>query len=423
MKKLVTALGAAVLLHAVAALSQQATASAEIPAEEWERFKAEFAAMADRLSALEAENARLRATAASAIPVEDLNAEVALVKEQNRKSSWTETVRWKGDFRYRVEEIDRQGENSRERNRIRARAALIATPSPTIEVGLGMASGGDNPVSTNQTLGGGGSSKELRLDLAYVTWSGLENTAVSAGKFSNPFYRAGGSQLIWDSDFRPEGFAAGWRHERLFATAAYSFLESDSNAGDDVFWGVQVGATLPVLDNLSLTAAAKYLEIPSKGRFAFDADDPDFFGNSFVLVNGDPLYAVDYDLFNASLELSYSIFDWPVSTFADFVRNTAADELDTGYILGFSIGEGSVPGHWDFSYQYQDLEADGAFGLINDSNFADGSTDGKGHRLAARYHIRKSWYVAATWFDNQVGVDLGDDVGYKRLVLDTSFKY
>ena len=110
MKKLVTALGAAVLLHAVAALSQQATASAEIPAEEWERFKAEFAAMADRLSALEAENARLRATAASAIPVEDLNAEVALVKEQNRKSSWTETVRWKGDFRYRVEEIERDYE-------------------------------------------------------------------------------------------------------------------------------------------------------------------------------------------------------------------------------------------------------------------------------------------------------------------------
>ena len=64
--------------------------------------------------------------------------------------------------------------------------ALVAKITDTREVGFGMATGGDDPVSTNQTLGGGGSTKDVRLDLAYATWTGLENTALTAGKFANP---------------------------------------------------------------------------------------------------------------------------------------------------------------------------------------------------------------------------------------------
>ena len=55
--------------------------------------------------------------------------------------------------------------------------ALVAKPTDTTEVGLGMATGGDDPVSTNQTLGGGGSTKDVRLDLAYADLDG-------AGKYA-----------------------------------------------------------------------------------------------------------------------------------------------------------------------------------------------------------------------------------------------
>ncbi len=47
------------------------------------------------------------------------------------------------DFRYRYEEIDVEDIDTRERNRIRARAALIAALPNDVEIGLGIATGGD----------------------------------------------------------------------------------------------------------------------------------------------------------------------------------------------------------------------------------------------------------------------------------------
>lgn len=98
---------------------------------------------------------------------------------------------WKGDFRYRYENFDVEGKDNRNRNRVRARAALITQVTPTIKVGLGQASGGDDPVSTNQALGGGGSTKDLRLDMAYFDWNILKDTHVHGGKFSNHIHKSG----------------------------------------------------------------------------------------------------------------------------------------------------------------------------------------------------------------------------------------
>ena len=72
---------------------------------------------------------------------------------------------------------------------------------------FGVATGSSDPVSTNQTLGQGNSSKNLVLDLAYVQWqTPISGLKLRAGKFSNPIMRAGGSGLVWDGDLRPEGF-------------------------------------------------------------------------------------------------------------------------------------------------------------------------------------------------------------------------
>ena len=68
------------------------------------------------------------------------------VGERMAAVSWAERMRWKGDFRYRYENIDEEGKDGRNRNRIRARAALEADVTPTVKVGLGLATGGDDPV-------------------------------------------------------------------------------------------------------------------------------------------------------------------------------------------------------------------------------------------------------------------------------------
>jgi Putative porin len=423
MKKVISVAVASVLFGT-------AGANAGIPEGEWEQFKAQFAAMSKRVNALEAENQELRALAGAqaginVVTVEDLNAtnaEIASLKAQNKSTSWAEKVKWQGDFRYRYESIEQDGRDDRDRNRIRARAGLIAKPSDTTEVGLALATGGDDPVSTNQTLGGGGSTKEIRLDLAYATWRGIENTFLTFGKFKNPYKLVQKSSLIWDGDFRPEGVTAGWDNGTFFAIAEYSYIEADSRDDDDGIWGAQIGANFSLFDTMKLTIAGKYLDIPTAGREAIFDDD--FFGNSFIIDdNGNEVFEYDYKLYNGSAELAFSLFDMPLSVYGDYVKNDDADSLDTGYLAGVKLGKAKKQGSWQLQYQYEDLEADATLGLVTDSDFMGGGTDGEGHKFSGKYAIHDRWTLGATYFDGTRGQDLGSDADYKRLMIDTAFKY
>jgi hypothetical protein len=406
-----------------AALFSSAGVQASVSDAEWEQFKADFAEMSKRVSTLEAENQRLKESQGTTVPIEDLQRDVATLKSRSEAGSWTDNIALKGDFRYRYEDIDEDGKDSRDRNRIRARAALTAKTSATTKVGLGVASGGDDPVSSNQTLGNAGSSKDLNIDLAYFTWAGLENSSLTMGKFANEYYRAQKSGLIFDGDYRPEGISLSWANDTFFATASYQFIESDSKEDNDGIVGVQLGAMFDLGDVAKVTTTAMYLDIPSKGRQAWDQDDPDFFGNSSVMEDGVEVYAYDYTLFNASVDVGMELLEMPFNVYLDYVQNDDADDLDTGYIAGIKFGKAKDKGTWQVQYQYQDLEADATLGLLSDSDFSGGGTDGKGHKFSGKYAIDTSWTIGATYFDNDRGVDLGSDAGYKRLMIDTAFKY
>jgi hypothetical protein len=416
MKKILAVAVSSVLLGS-------AGASAAVSDADLLELKAQMAAMAQRLSTLEAENNQLRELSNTTVTeLEVTKEDLASVKQKESKVSWAETVKWKGDFRYRYEDIQQDNKDDRDRNRIRARAHLVAKPSTTTEVGLGLATGGDDPVSTNQTLGGGGSTKDIKLDLAYFTWTGLENTALTAGKFKNPFYTEQKSGLIWDGDFRPEGAALQWAGDMFFANASYSYIDSDSNSDyDEAYWGAQVGAKFALFDNIKLTAAAGYLDIPTKGLAAIY--DGDFFGNSSIIKNGEEVYEYDYNLYHGSLGLSFELFDMPMSVYGDFVQNDDADDYDTGYIAGIKLGSAKKKGSWQVAYQYEQLEANAVLGLTTDSDFMGGGTDGEGSKLGAKYMLDDKWYIGATYFDGDTGVDLGGDDSYQRLQVDTGFKY
>ncbi len=134
-----------------------------------QQFKAQFEAMSERVNALEAENQKLRAATQKTVKVEDLaatNAQVVSLMNKTTASSWAEKVQLKGDYRFRYEYIDKEDTDSQTRWRIRARPLLVAKPQPDIEVGFGLGSGSDDPVSTNQTLGGGSTSKPM----SGLTW-------------------------------------------------------------------------------------------------------------------------------------------------------------------------------------------------------------------------------------------------------------
>jgi Putative porin len=388
------------------------------------QLKADFAAMSQRLNALEQENLQLRELSETTVTELELaQTEISKSREARSASSWSERIKWKGDFRYRYENIDVEDRDTRERNRVRARAALVASLPSNTTVGLGVASGGSDPVSSNQTLGSGNDTKDLRLDLAYFTWKATDHIALTAGKYSNPLYKPQKSALLWDGDWRPEGVSATWGGDNLFVNFIGNWLESDTRRDNDEFaWGVQGGTTLALGEAVSLTASLGYYDFPTKGNEPYFDDD--FFGNSSV----DGVYEYNYEMVEVGADLMLNLFGLPFDLFAHYVQNQDADDYDTGYLAGAKIGKAKDKGSWQLAYQYQDLEADAVLGLLSDSDFAGGGTDGKGHRLSGAYALNKQWKVGFTWFlNNEAGeknlAEEGGALDYDRFMLDTVFKY
>jgi hypothetical protein len=406
----------------------QAASDADLSA-----LRAQLLALSERLDRLEDENRSLsasnadllRANQETAVAVtavsEKTEAVATALEEQAAETDWTDSIHWKGDFRYRFESFDIEGTPDRNRNRVRARAALIADVTPTIEVGLGLASGGDDPVSSNQTLGGGGSTKELRMDLAYFDWSGMTNTHVFGGKFKNYIHRSGKNALLWDGDWRPEGTGFKWGNDMFFTNALGTWIESDSKKEQSFAYLSQAGIRLPIGDALKLTAGVGYHVFDTAGSASFFGDDNDFFGNSFDPATNTYLY--DYEELELFADITFDLFGHPAQVFGNFAQNQAVDEYDTAYALGFKFGKARNKGQWEFGYIYQELEADSVLGLLTDSDFGGGGTDSKGHILKGSYAIAKNFNAKFTYFINDVGLKSGEPIDFKRLQLDLSFNY
>ncbi len=375
---------------------------------------------------VEALTARVSQLEQSDVELRERNAELAkaasLPTAANEKLAWAERIQVNGDFRYRYENID-DADNDKDRNRSRMRARIEAQAQVNEDwkVGFGLASGSDDPVSSNQTFGNGGSSKGINLDLAYFDWSGLANTHVLGGKFKTPFYKPGGHALLWDDDYRPEGLAANYANGAFFANGAFLYLESDDRAGKqnaESIWGTQIGLNTALTDTTRLIVGLGYYDIPVAGGKPFYSSSS--FGNTLVADGPDMVYQNNYEELEAFAELTFTLGGLPAIVFADWVQNQDASNNDTGWAAGATLGKAKNRGSWELGYAYQDLEADAVFGLITDSDFADGGTNNKGHLLKAAYALDNNVSLGLTYFINEKG-DLETD--YDRLQMDLKFKY
>ena len=420
-----------ILLGLTAALFSQ-TAFAQVSAGEFQVLREQIQILTQRLDELEKVNQQTtpsveRAQETTVAPVnepikekidQDGNEQFG---ERMAAVSWAERMRWRGDFRYRYENIKVEGRDSRNRQRIRARMDLEADVSETVQIGLGLASGDEDPVSSNQTLGGGGSTKDLRLDLAYFDWSGLADTHILGGKVRNFLVRGGNNGLLWDDDWRPEGIGAIWNNGTFFAQGMGTWIESDSNKDSEFAWITQAGLNFKPGDGTEFRIGATYAHFDPAGSGSLFGDDNDFFGNSF---DPDTLtYLYDYHEIAAFAEITFDLFDRPLMLFADYVTNTAVDENDSGYVLGFKYGKTSGKGSWDISYLYKKLEADSVLGLLTDSDFGGGGTDVKGSIFKGTWAFHKNWNAKFTYFLNKFDLASGKPRDFDRLQLDLNFKY
>ena len=362
----------------------------------------------------------------------ELSTQIAQVAEQKSEMQipeslkWAEKVKLSGDFRYRYERIDDDTKSDvQDRNRIRVRVGLDGKVNDDLDFGLRLASGADDPVSTNQTLDSGFSSKDIWIDKAYLDYHGFENTNIIAGKMGNPFVTVGKNQLIWDGDLNPEGGAVKYNYSfdeesSLFANLGGMWVEENGSDLDQGLFGSQAGFVTGIGEG-SFTAGMGYFDYANLEDGLTAYNKANGFGNTTVASAGGRSYIYDYNLVEAFASYDFKMGETPVSVYGDLVNNVASGvSEDTGWLVGCSYGKVKDKGSWALSYNYRDLEADAVVGAFCDSDFIGGGTNGKGHSFGFEYGLAKNFSTGITYLMNEKGNAQTD---YDRLQVDMQLKF
>lgn len=340
--------------------------------------------------------------------------------------SWEDRISFNGDFRLRFESIDIDDQVRRDRMRLRAQFGMNATISDNVEFIFQLSTGAPNPVSTNQTLGNGFSTKDIGVNLAYVDWKMADGMNLLLGKMKNPLFKAGGTQLIWDGDLTMEGVAFTYRSGKLFSNVGAFSVEERSVRSDSLIYAAQLGWKQPLGENSALTAGVGYFGYTNTvGNLPFYNALPR--GNTVELI-GTPVlplgtYVYDYKNTEVFAQFDTNIADWPFQFYTHATWNNEVSSQDMGYIVGVKMGTTKKEGDMQFGLAYEELEADAVIGTFSDSDFGGGGTDSNGYILKGKYMLRKRISVAGTLFINKVDRYQGVELDYSRLQLDVQYKF
>jgi hypothetical protein len=291
-------------------------------------------------------------------------------------------------------------------------------------------------VSTNQTLDSEFTTKDIRLDQAYATWKPIGGLKFIGGKFKNPWFRPAKfykSELIWDSDLRPEGLAASYHAGPFFVDAGYFIVEESSSASNITLYGGQIGykGDLGFGDVLIGTGIHRYDTVKGKNLDDFDflAEEQSSFGNKLD-ANGN--FVSGFVPWNIFAGLGFKAFNLPTKVYGEYVTNTDAEPLvvngvetagkeDTGWIVGVKVGHAKEPLSWDARFSWRDIERDAVFGAFTDSDFNGGGSGGKGLELNAGLQLTKGWKAAFSYFHDKD--NFGDERDYDRIQADLKYKF
>lgn len=331
------------------------------------------------VSAVSAEE--LQNTPSSAAILERLTAlenQAGLAKE----SGWAGKVRVKGDFRYRFQHVqaeDKTGQNlstTKNIQRIRARLGAYAQVNDFTEAAIGIRTG-DSANSGNVTLGDGFDGKTITLSLAYLKFTPEESKYGEAtmGKMKQTWKNT--TDLIWDGDVNPEGLAYAYKGKvkdtGLIGSAGYFKVIDNKSETDTDLAQLQGGVVQPIGDNIKVTLGASmyYYKDVSTNNIAPASDVAFRIGEGFA-------------------ELGFKdVGPIPFKLYGNYVNNTAEEDQNQGWCAGIKFGD-AKKGKWEAKYDYRNLELFAAPAAFTESDFADGGTGVKGHRIKAKYNFAKN---------------------------------
>jgi hypothetical protein len=359
-----------------------------------------------------------------------------------------EKMKFKGDLRLRHDTQWRDtgtDDYSRHRERVRLRFGVKAEPTENTKVGVRLASGSGFQNTTNQSMDGHGTGKDIFIDLAYASWEPCDYFKITGGKMKNPLFTF---PLVWDPDVNPEGLSETVKFNPagsfgVFANFGQWFIEElnlkAESDRDPTLLAYQVGLEVKPAKKVTFQIAGAYYDFMHFDTLQADRGDLDD-TDTFIGYNNEHSQQMVFDSngellnewgcwelgaklkFKDVLPVPFSIFaNYIVNDDADvdeLVRNGAiqsdddgdfgddpadllaygGDDRDTGWHVGFEIGSNKKKGDWRGKYFYQELE-DYAFpAVFVDSDFHGGGTNNKGHYLQGLYLLTDNIQAKGTVF-------------------------
>jgi len=326
------------------------------------------------------------------------------IQKQTRASDvpeWVKNLQLKGDFRLRYQWQDNS--HKRERERIRLRVDVVTSSVDDFEIGFGLATGGSDPRSTNVTLDDSFESKGIRLDFAYAECFVIKGLSIWGGKYKGikkAIWRP--SDLLWDSDLRPEGVGIKFNHLpqscnfSIFTNTGLWILKEVSSGADALMFYIQPGVKWDLTKHLNLKTAVAYYDVSSvKGHILEHSSGTN------TLKNGGLKY--NYDVWATSMELEFknlAEFVSYIALYGDYVKNPDPDNDNQGYLVGLKFGDKKIKdfGNWQFKYMYRKLEKDAWLDAFPDSDASGGGTGVKGGEAEFKFGLAKRLILGLDYY-------------------------
>ncbi|MDD3375350.1 MAG: putative porin [Candidatus Omnitrophica bacterium] len=332
---------------------------------------------------------------------------------------WVQKMKLKGDLRVRYQYESKaadkgQAKYNRSRGRYRFRLGVTTDVADQVEVGFGLATGGADPRSTNQTMGQEFETPDIRLDYAYAKYSPLSSVDIYVGRFARKPVLWQTDDLLWDGDINPDGIAVSATHsvgmlDGFLNAGVFPMFEYNTSAvekgsaADPAMYYAQVGVGSKVGEKISLKGAVAYYGFTGLEGKTFDNSAKTNTGNSTGLV-------YDYNTVNPTVELKISNpfegIDLPIaieaiSFFGNYIYNPDPSDNNKGYLAGMKFGDKKIknPGSWQIKYCYRHLETDAWLDIFPDSDAYGGETNVAGHEVAWSYAIKKNVILGLDYYN------------------------
>lgn len=377
---------------------------------------------------------------------------------------WVTAFKINGDFRarydgiYNPEPVSGGALVDRHRFRYRLRLGAVATLRDDFEVGLRLTSSdpvnatttvatpsggtasaitglqGGDPISGNTSFGDNAAKKFVYIDLAYAKWRMINTPTfqfistvgkMEMGKLDaavNPDLPFAFSEMVFDPDYTPEGFATTLAYnlsddQALRLHAGGFMLDELSGEGNDPYLlAAQLRHDAKWTPKISTSAGVAMLGIFNEQHLN-NSNVPNQNGGNTRNAAG--VLTKNYGTFVADASATYTFEHgpmykaaFPIRIGAEYLKNTATSSGNEGYAFGVTVGKAGKKGLWDVSYKYKELQSDVWYEEVVDSDFgavyqfanAGGSagyragTNVRGHVVRANYSLFDSFTIGATAF-------------------------